>query len=283
MKSIFEYDNYRTFLKDYYQFKKSFKNGFTYASFAKSANLGSSNYYKLVMDGTKNLTSVVLIKFAAALELNEEEREYFENLVLFNQARTTVESEHFQMKLGRIRNQKVGALSRKTLQEFEFEYISSWSYHAVMLLTYLDGFIESPKWISHKLYGRVSPEEVSVILARLISMGLLSRGKDGKLKQVHKRLTTTPDMIRQSSSKFYDGLLSRGIESLKLSERESREFNTQLVGFSKSQLPELKKKVRSFMNDLREWALQNEEPEQIYSFVFTGFPLSHAEKDKKWW
>jgi len=283
MTSIFEYNDYREFLKDHYEDHKTRKTGFTYARFSTSAGIQSPNYYKLVMDGQKNLTAINLVKFSLALKLEDQEKDYFEALVHFNQASTSTEREYFFDRLKRLREQRRGGVSKKVLEEYEFEAISSWTFHAVMLLTNLKSFRESPRWISKKLFGLVSESEVAGILARLEAVGLLKRDASGRLRQSHKRIKTRPELQRRSAVIFYEGLLARAAQALKVDTSEGREFGAYMVGVSPEQLPELKRKVREFMSDLNEWALEKEDPAQVYAFVFSGFPLSVLTEEKQWW
>ena len=281
MQSIFDYSNYREFLKDHYEDQKSKKTGFTYARFSVKAGLGSPNYYKLVMDGQKKLTAVNLVKFSIALKLEDQQRDFFEALVHLNQANSKFECDYYAEKLKRIRELKSGLLSKRVLEEYEFESISSWTYHAVMLLTNLRSFRESPRWISKKLYGLVSESEVAAILSRLEAIGLLKRDSSGKISQTHKRINTRPDLKRQSIQTFYQGLLGRAAKAMMIETPENREFGAYMVGISPTQMPELKKRVREFMSDLNEWALQNNDPQQIYALVFSGFPLSKLREEAK--
>lgn len=283
MQNIFDYNDFREFLKDYYEEQKAKKTGFTYARFSQSAKIRSPNYYKLVMDGQKNLTAGNLVKFSLALKFEDQEKDFFEALVQFNQSTNKTEREYFFDRLKRLRESRNGCLTRKMLEEYEFESISSWTYHAVMLLTHLETFRESPRWISSKLYGLVSESEVVAILARLEAIGLLKRDANGRLRQSHKRIKTRPDLQRQSAAIFYEGLLARASQGLKIGLPNEREYGAYMVGISPEQLPELRRKVREFMSDLNEWALENEDPTQIYAFVFSGFPLSSEGEEKKWW
>ena len=283
MQSVFDYSCYREFLKDHYEEQKAKKTGFTYARFSAQAGIRSPNYYKLVMDGNKALTASNLIKFSVALKLEGEEKDFFEALVQFNQANAKPERDYFFEKLRRLREQQKGSVSRRVLEEYEFESVSSWIHHAIMLLTNLDTFRESPRWISRKLYGLVSEAEVVSTLARLEAVGLLVRDESGRLRQSQKRIKTKPELKRQSAQVFYEGLLGRAIKALATDTPESREFGAYMVGLSAKQLPELRRKVREFMHDLNEWALENSEPEQIYAFVFGGFPLSVAGEERRWW
>src|SRR3569832_712791 len=83
---VLQYSNYRTYLADYYEFKKAQSPIFSHRYFALKAGLSSPNYLKLVMDGKRNLTKKSQMKFATALGLKGLRVEFFENLVFFNQA-----------------------------------------------------------------------------------------------------------------------------------------------------------------------------------------------------
>ena len=186
---IFDYFQYREFLKDYYQEQKRKKTGFTYARFSEKARLGSPNYFKLVMDGEKNLTSANVIRFCRGLGLSSDESDYFEALVNFNQAEEGLEREFYQERLKRLRVRRgEGEISQRTLEEYEFEAMSSWIHHAIMILTNVRGFRESPVWIKRRFFDLVSEEEVVRALQHLQTIRLLERGDDGRLRQTHRQI-----------------------------------------------------------------------------------------------
>ena len=87
MLEIYDYSDYRQFLKDYYESHKAVNPNFSFRYLAQKAGINSSGYYKLVIDGKRNLTRATILKTCAALKLDDREAEYFENLVLFNHAR----------------------------------------------------------------------------------------------------------------------------------------------------------------------------------------------------
>ncbi len=278
MPEIFEYLQYREYLKDFYQDQKTKKTGFTYARFSEKAGLGSPNYFKLVMDGEKNLTAANIVRFCRGLGLDHFERDYFEALVQFNQADDVEVRKHYQERLGRLKSRNgAGAPSRRTLEEFEFEVLSSWTHHAVMVLTHVKGFRESPIWIKEKLFGLVSEEEVAHILESLQALGLLVRDKNGKLVQSHRQVNTRLELRRQAGRIFYEGLFARAGQTFRLDDPSDRELGAYVVGVSKKQLPELRKRVREFLASLNEWALSNPHPEQVYALMFGGFPLTRGE------
>ncbi len=281
--SIFDYNNYREFLRDYYQFQKHKKNGFTYSRFSKSCGLGSPNYYKLVMDNEKNLTANNIIRFSKGISFSEDESEYFEALVNFNQAKDILEREYYHERVLRLRKRKKSfGITRRTLEEYEFECISNWLHHAIMVLTNVEGFRESPRWIQDQLHNLASEQEIIEILEVLQTLNLVNRNSNRELKQTNKRVKTKPDLQRASTKIFYNGLLKRAQQSLELGKSDHREMNTYLVGLSKKQLPELKKRVRKFMSTLNEWAMENQDPEQVYALLFSGFPLTKGKGEREW-
>lgn len=235
------------------------------------------------MDAEKNLTANNIIRFAKGLNLTEDESEYFEALVNFNQAKDNLEREYYHERVLRIRDRRnfVGN-TRRTLEEYEFECVSNWLHHAVMVLTNVSDFRESPRWIRSQLYNVVSEKEVIEILEALQALQLIARDTQGRLYQTKKRVKTKPDLQRASSKTFYENLFKRAQQSLELEKPDKREMNTFFVGLSEEQLPELKSRVRKFMGSLNEWAMENQEPEQVYALLFSGFPLTKGERGEPW-
>jgi len=277
--NVVDYQNYRVFLMDYYEHQKSLKNKFTYAHFSKKAGIQSPNYLKLVIDGTKNLTAKNIIRFSKALELNAEESDYYETLVFFNQAKNSLEKEHYLDKLNRIKESLyLHKNQTKTLEEYEFEAVSSWIFHSLLVLITFKHFKETPSWIKERLYNTVSEDEIKKALHTLEKLGLISRDqKTQKLKRSHRILKTKPELNRASARLFYQGLFKRILEDFSLSKPEEREYAAYIVGLSPEQIPELRKKVRAFMNSLNEWALENNNPKQVYSLSFSGVPLTQID------
>ena len=278
MLSVCDYQQYREYLRDYYLDQKRRKTGLTYSRFSAAAGIKSPNYLKLVIDGQKNLTPENIVRFARALGLKEHESDYFETLVHFNQAKKPLERDFFEERLTRVRSRYSRHGSReRQLSEYEFEAVSDWKHHAVMVLTHIRGFEERLGWIRERLFHLASEEEIARILERLQVIGLLKRDAEGRLRQTHRQIKTKPELGRVLARAFYEGLFARASPALKLTEPEEREFGTYLVGISPDQVPELKRKVRQFLKELNEWALENPKPHQVYAFNFAAFPVTSIE------
>ena len=90
-KRIFEYLDYREFLKDYYNAKKEANPAFSLRVFSDKIGFKAKDFISRVMNGDKNLSSQSIPKVASGLRLGKHETEFFVALVKFNQAETTDE------------------------------------------------------------------------------------------------------------------------------------------------------------------------------------------------
>ncbi len=126
MKPIFEYIDYRLYLKDYYLEKKR-ASKFSFREFSRMAGFTSPVFIKLVIEGKSNLGSSSIVKLSRALGLVKTEKAFFENLVFFDQAKNIDEKMKFLEKL----KKSTSTFKSYILTDEHFEYFSRW-YHAVV-------------------------------------------------------------------------------------------------------------------------------------------------------
>ncbi|MEO7426881.1 MAG: TIGR02147 family protein, partial [Fibrobacteria bacterium] len=172
---ILHYSNYRTFLLDYYEYKKAEQPIFSHRYFSQKAGLSSPNYLKLVMDGKRNLTKKSLVKFAAALGLKGSRADFFENLVFFNQATALPERNLYYGNILRVRA-KAGL---RKLDEAQFQLFSDWRHIVVRELAAAKGFRPDARWIAKKLGKVISEKEAEESLQLLSILGLLKKTANG--------------------------------------------------------------------------------------------------------
>ena len=77
LPAVYEYVDYRQFLRDHFAASKRLKKQYSFRFFARQAGLSSSNFLKLVMDGKRNLGPTTIAKFVKALKLDAEAATFF--------------------------------------------------------------------------------------------------------------------------------------------------------------------------------------------------------------
>ena len=131
MPSIFNYQDYRKFLADYYEEKKISTPSFSYQNFSRRAGFSSKSFVFNVIKGRKTLSRTSVVRMCGAMGLSKTEAAYFENLVYFNQAMNFTERNFYFEKLSAIRPKTMEASKTRNLRQDQYEFYSQW-YHAVI-------------------------------------------------------------------------------------------------------------------------------------------------------
>ena len=87
MKSVFEYLDYRVYLKDFYEEKKSHQSFFSYRLFGNKVGVDPSYLAKVFLK-VRHIADESVGSFISFCGLKEKEAEYFEALVHFIKAKS---------------------------------------------------------------------------------------------------------------------------------------------------------------------------------------------------
>ena len=122
---IFNYHDYRAYLKDWLQFVKT-NHSFSLRQVANDSGL-SVSFLSMVVSGTRKLSDVALEKLLPILEMDERQSSYFSLL------RTVGDSESHNERvqaLGKL--QKFNSYKKMNQKELEaYRYLSHWYYVAI--------------------------------------------------------------------------------------------------------------------------------------------------------
>lgn len=286
--SLFNYLNYREFLKDFYAFKKSTTPGYSYAVFSQRAGVKSPNYLKLVMEGTRNLTSDNLLGFAKGLGLSEIETLYWENLVAFNQAKTPEQRRYYLMRLTHSPLPKKGATDA-LIREIrdEWDYFSSWHHAAIRELVLLLDAEPQPAAVAEMLMGRITAEQAQESLELLQRLGFLVRDPaTGRLVQAQAlvRYFNHQDLANLMIRRFHRSTAELALECLDDEALHfERDYSGLTLAVSKHSLPRIKAKITAFRKELNEeFSIPPQAPaaqaDQVFHLNLQLVPLTRGKK-----
>lgn len=269
-KTIFEYDNFRTYLKDVYEESKARDKKFSFRYFARIAGLKSPSSLKRVMDGERNLTRDGIERFSKALKLNKEEALFFKNLVFLNQATTVDQRQLYAKEILR------GSTFRKIhpLMESQYNYYAHWYFIPIREMVALPGFQEDPDWIAKRLRPMVTPAEVKRALDILLKLGLLERDPEGKLVQA-AGIVSTPDEVSSAFvAQYHREMSKKASQSIDLISREKREISSMTMGMSLETAKKIKEMIQNFRKEIIEVVVRDQGADTVYQLNFHLFPLA---------
>lgn len=269
--NIFEYSNYRDFLKDYYVHTKRVNNNFSHRSFGRKAGFSSPNFLQRIIKGDRNLTKDYIPKFSEALGLDKKEQQYFDALVSFNQAKGP-EAKRYYLEL--LHNLKKGSISSR-ISDAQYEYISKWYYPVIREMVVMYDFKDDPKWIRKKLRNKLTEREIEEALNTLQRLGLLNRCGDGRFVQTEAHIGTEDEVAHTGAYAFHQQVLSIAKEILATIDAESREFSGVTMTISKKQFREIKRKIHEFKNNIVQYIADNPDiPETVFQLNLMLFPFT---------
>jgi len=274
---VFRFKDYRAFLREHYQVNKRKRGGYSLRSFSTATGLRSPNYLKLVMDGDRNLTAPMALRFAQTCGLTGDAVEYFCELVAFNQARVAEERELHYERLKRFsRFKKVHKLDAA-----QSEYHSEWYIPAIRELVVRPDFDEEPAWIAKTLLPAISPVQAKRAIAVLLELGLLIRDASGRLRQPEELIETPEGPLGHHVIEFHRAMMAHAARSLDLVPREEREIASLTLCLSASQFERLKAEFVLFRNLVFQRYPTEADAERVVQLNFQMFPLSQSREKSR--
>lgn len=271
MKKVFEYNNYRRFIRDFYLYKKSAAKGFTYRYFARKAGFVSPVFIKLVIEGKSNLSSKSTSALIKAMELSLPEAHYFENLVKFNQANTESKKDKYFQILRQL-NQEYGVT---VLQADQYEYYSKW-YNSVLreIAPYVKNKRDIQK-LGSLLLPHLNSRETEKAIELLKRCLLLREDPDGTFSQTKKIISTGTEIESLAVRKLHIQMALLAAEAIEHVPKDERDVSGLTIGVSQEILDIIKTRIMRFREEIMMLVASDKRPvERVYRLNFQLFPVS---------
>ncbi len=270
--NIFNYVDYRKYLRDLYGFKKQESKHFSHRVFVRKCGFSSPNFLKLVMDGKRDLGKTALKKIVDALFKRKLDREYFIALTCFDQAKSNEERTRHLDTISRLRHRtKVQDISID-----QYEYLSKWYYVAIREAVLLTDFSENASWINKILGTRLSPNTIKNAIDKLIKLGLLKRDSKNRLKQTDRSIVCDPKIFSAAVISYHKEMIERGMFSLEKSKSTHREISGVTFSLDEDTFNNIKEKINTFRQEVHAIASSAVAHEAVYQFNFQLFNLTEV-------
>jgi len=269
---VLQYSNYRTYLADYYEFKKAQSPIFSHRYFALKAGLSSPNYLKLVMDGKRNLTKKSSMKFATALGLKGLRADFFENLVFFNQADALTERNANYENILRTRA-KAGL---KKLDEAQFRLFSNWRHIAVRELAATKGFRFDARWVAKKLGQSVTEKQAEESLQLLATLGLLKKTANGFM-QSEVNITTSDEVRSLLVKNYHHEMIRLADKALDTMPASRRDISSITIPILAKDFGKVKEHIQLMRKELLNLAAGPGSGEDVVQVNIQLFPLTETD------
>lgn len=269
IEKIFEYDNYRFFLKDYFNEQKRIKDSFSHRSFAQKAGFASSSFFSHVIEGKRGLTDSSMEKMLKGVSLRGRRATYFKTLVQYNQAETVEEREEIYRKLVRIRK----GSELFSVNEKQWSYYDEWYYPVIREVAVLKEWDGDFKKLGELVTPVITPEKARKAVELLVEIGMLTQTSTG-YKLTHNTVSAknVPAVVTRKMRRDFIHLAEEAMENLPL---EERHISGVTVTLTENQF----RIVEERLNELRQYILSDTFGDtngegKVYQINLQAFPLS---------
>ncbi|MBN1575479.1 MAG: TIGR02147 family protein [Chitinispirillaceae bacterium] len=268
MKSVFEYLDYRTYLKDFYEERKGRQSFFSYRYFGDKVGIDPS-YLLKVMLKSRHLSEKSIPRVSAFCGLDNIESEYFRTLVHFCKARTQSECKMLFEKLLSTRYVK----SRRLLER-QYEYFRTW-YHPVVrsVLEYFD-FKNDFALLGRQLSPPITAKEARASVRLLEKLDLIRRDSDGRYRLTEAAVTTGEEWNSLAIAAFQEQTIRLSQEAVDRHDRSLRDISTVTMNINAADFREIRDRVTEFRRSIISFVNESGGPDRTYHLNMQLFPLT---------
>lgn len=273
--AVFDYTDYRKYLVDYFKHQKAIKSFFSHRYFSNKAGLTSSNFLLLVMRGERNITPSLCCRISQAIKHSATEAVYFENMVNFNQAKTSAEKDRFYSRLITTHKQ----LKIQKIEDWQYEYYSKWFNPVIRELVVCEDFDGNLAALSRRLSPSITPAQAKKSLTLLLRLGLIIKhGK--KFIQSSPFLSTGPEIQSVALANFHKTTALFASEAIDKYPKSRRNISSCTINISEEVYHKLVDKINEVRKEVLSIAESSGKSDRVYQVNFHLFPLTKIEKSE---
>ncbi len=275
MVRVFDFTNYREFLRSYYAERHESDPKFSYSFIQDKTGL-DRGYMVKIFKGERHLSKKYIIPFSRMLHFSIKETKYFEQAVLYGRAKKEKEKKfHFDQMLSYMN------LEKRELEAGKYEYYQEWYYTAVREVIGVGGFSGDYHHLASMVKPQITVNQAKKAVALLLKLGLVEEMESGKYRVISRFLTggaaENPFVVR----KFQADTLQLAQNALNFISKDERNISTVTLSLSSERYGELCEELTNFRKKIIEMAHEDMKANKVFHMNLSLFPISEEIKDSE--
>lgn len=268
MKSVFEYYDYRKYMRDFYEERKRVS-VFSWREFSRLAGFSSPNYMKVVCDGKSRLSKAGVESVATAMGLVDYEKEYFVLLVDYAEAQ---DEEKKKKVLARIRELSK-EYSVKMLDGDMYAYFESWLNPVLRELAPMNPGAK-PLTLARMCYPKANATEVRESLDFMVHAGILHKKDEHVYEQAEKIVSTYSEIMPLAIRSMHRQMAKFAGEAVDAIPKSKRNFTGVTLAVTQAEYDRIVVELENFRQKILNIASGVKAGEQVYRLNLQFFPLT---------
>ncbi|MEZ0392905.1 MAG: TIGR02147 family protein [Pseudobdellovibrionaceae bacterium] len=267
---IFNYSDYRSFLREYLSQQMARNPAYSLRAFARKLELAPSSLSE-ILNGKKKMSHEMASRLALKLNLKARESKYFLLLADLELAASAESKNQILQQLqGLNRHRSVASLDMEM-----FRVISDWYHIPIIEMTRLTDFQFTPSNVAKRL-GITSVEAASAI-DRLVKLELIEKLKDGKFVKTKDNALFSSLGKNEALRKFYRQMLEQTSKALEAQTPQQRFSGTETFALDESYHESARQVMNDCFEKIAELAAKSKNPKNIYHLGIHFFSLTQGD------
>jgi uncharacterized protein (TIGR02147 family) len=270
MLSVFDYTDYRKFLRDAFAQKKAQDRSFTYRRLASAAGFKSAGFFTQILQGSTNISDQTVANLSLAFGLAKREAQYFACIVKYNQAEShDAKKAHF-LKMVAFKKARV-----KTVDPQSYDLYDKWYYSAIRAVLHYRPFDGVDyKQLARAVVPAITPAEARRAVAVLTKLGFVSRDDGGRYVLTDKHITTGLNTDSIVINNFVINTLEIARDAFYRFPKDKRSFSSLTLSVSGDGFDKIKQRCDEFRKELVEIVKNDRKIDRVYQVNLQAFPLT---------
>jgi uncharacterized protein (TIGR02147 family) len=260
---VYNYFEYRTYLRDVYTYLKNTCYGFSYRSFAANAGIKNPNYLHRVIKGEHNLKGENIRKISRVLKLDPQEHDYFTTLIHFNNIKDPQEKETYLKKLLTLRHMR----GIHKIEDKKLKFFVKWYYPVIRELVVFVDFKDDFNILARNCIPRISAVQAKGAVIYLLENGFIKKNSDGTYSQVHQTISTDDEVNSTILRKYHKKTLEICADALDTIKPDKRNISSYTMHVSEKTYRAMKKEMQDFGKRLLAMAREDTDTPEIACFA----------------
>ncbi len=270
MKPIFEYLDYRSYLKEAYEERKCESPFYSYRMMAEAFGLFPSNVFR-ILHGEGHLPVRCHSRALEFLGLSGRAAEYFLLLVSYARERSTKAKGEILEKAMTLRD-----VARHPLEADELEYFANWWTPVVRALLEITDGRAVPGELAGCLVPAVPETGVRASLALLVELGLVKKASSARLLPAQAHLTAGGPAKARAVRAFQRQILTMASESMERFAPDDRDVSTLTLSMDERAFREIRELVRECRRQIQKRVEECRESDRVMHLAMALFPAAFA-------
>lgn len=275
--NIFDYNDFRAYLKDAFAFKHKMDKKFSKSFICKELGLPNSrSYFQDILNG-KFVSQLKVPLFIKVFELSEKEAQFFKLLINYNQAVDDPKEREFLFEQLISQNQT----PKSIISPKEYSYYKDWYNSVVRAVLNIVDFRKDGDYLklARQIFPPITETQARASVNLLIEFDLINENEQGYLKPTEKVISTSAYTKDEVIKQYQLKSLEIAREAILKNRKQPQRVITKTISISEEGFNRVLKNIEKCNAEINSIVHKDESPaDRVYQLDIVLFP--HSNKGK---